>query len=466
MLGAEKRLVMIVDDDPVTRRLLSSWLEEEGYRALSLADGRDCLEALSRQPDVICLDIMMEPVDGLEVLREIRRRGHRVPVIMITAKDTAEGAVEAMKAGAYDYIVKPIERLRFKTIIQKAVEMSALTAQLDRLHSELAAADQIVGKSEALQEVLWHIRRVAETNVNILIQGESGTGKELVARAIHRLSPYRHGPFVDINCGAIPENLQESEFFGHEKGAFTGAVQSRAGKLELADGGTVFLDEVSEMSPATQVKLLRFLQDRSFQRVGGNRRIKVNLRVISATNRRLDEAVAAGLFREDLYYRLVVYPITVPPLRERAEDVPLLVAHFFIKFEKDTGKAIRRISPEALEALVRHSWPGNVRELENAVVRAMIAADGDVIELFHLPPTLWGGAEGPIAAAPAPPEVQTLSELERRGLACALQQAGGSVAAAARRLGIGRATCYRKVKAYGLEGLTGRRRGGGRSEED
>ena len=463
-MGADKGLVLIVDDDPVTRRLLSSWLEEEGYEALSLADGRDCLDALGRNPGAICLDIMMEPVDGLEVLREIRRRGSRVPVVMITAKDTAEGAVEAMKAGAHDYIVKPIDRLRFKTVIQKAVEMSALTTQLERLRSELAAADAIIGKSPALKEVLWHVRRVAETNVNVFIQGESGTGKELVARAIHRLSPYQHGPFVDINCGAIPENLQESEFFGHEKGAFTGAIQARPGKLELADGGTIFLDEVSEMSPATQVKLLRFLQERSFDRVGGSRRIKVNVRVISATNRSLQEALASGAFREDLYYRLVVYPISVPPLRERAEDIPLLAAHFLTKFEKDTGKAIKRITPEAIEALMSYSWPGNVRELENVIVRAMIVVDGDVIDLRHLPASLWKAAEWraqPAAAAQA----QTLGELERGGLIRALQDTGGNVAAAARRLGIGRATCYRKVKTYKLEALVGRQTGAGRKRD-
>jgi two-component system response regulator AtoC len=456
--AADKGLVLIVDDDPVTRRLLSSWLEEEGYEALSLAEGQGCLDALSRNPGAICLDIMMEPVDGLEVLREIRRRGSRVPVVMITARDTAEGAVEAMKAGAYDYIVKPIDRLRFKTIIRKAVEMSALTTQLDRLHSELAAADAIIGKSPALKEVLWHIRRVAETNVNVFIQGESGTGKELVAKAIHRLSPFRHGPFVDINCGAIPENLQESELFGHEKGAFTGATQTRQGKLELADGGTIFLDEVSEMSPATQVKLLRFLQERSFDRVGGSRRIKVNARVISATNTSLEESVTGGAFREDLYYRLVVYPVTVPPLRDRAEDIPLLVAHFLTKFEKDTGKAIRRVSPEALEVLAGYSWPGNVRELENAVVRAMIVADGDVIELRHLPARLWSG-EGERTSPALQAQARTLSELERDGLVRALRDAGGNVAEAARRLGIGRATCYRKVKAYRLEALTGRQVG-------
>jgi DNA-binding NtrC family response regulator len=447
---------MIVDDDPVTRRLLSSWLEEEGYKAQSFSDGRECLEALDRNPGAVCLDIMMEPMDGIEVLREIRRRGSRVPVVMITARDTAEGAVEAMKAGAYDYIVKPIDRLRFKTTIQKAVEVSALTTQLDRLRCELEASDNIIGKSQAIRDVLWHVRRVAETGVNVLIYGESGTGKELVAKAIHRLSPFHDGPFVDINCGAIPENLQESELFGHEKGSFTGAVQTRPGKLELAEGGTLFLDEVSEMSPATQVKLLRFLQDRTFERVGGTRKIRVRLRVISATNRSLEAEVAAGNFREDLYYRLMVYPVTVPPLRERIEDIPLLAAHFLVKFERETGKVIKRLTPEAIEKLVGYSWPGNVRELENVIVRAMIAADGELIDLRHLPASLLA-SPGVRANGGVQPSPNSLGELEKQSVITALKESRGNVAAAARKLGIGRATCYRKIKAYRLEGLTGRR---------
>jgi DNA-binding NtrC family response regulator len=470
-MGA-KGLVMVVDDDPVTRRLLSSWLEEDGYEALILASGQECLDSLQRNPRAICLDVMMEPIDGMQVLREIRRQGRQVPVIMITARDSAEDAVEAMKAGAHDYIVKPIDKLRFRTIIQKALEISALTEQLDRLRSELAkhsATGNLIGKSPPLKEVIWHIRRVADANVNVLIQGESGTGKELVARAIHELSPYQNGPFIDINCGAIPENLQESEFFGHEKGAFTGAIQSRPGKLELADGGTVFLDEVSEMTQATQVKLLRFLQERSFERVGGSRKIKVNLRVIAATNRVLEEAVSAGTFREDLYYRLLVYPILVPPLRARREDIPLLVAHFLSKFEKDTGKAIKRVSPEAMDALMNYAWPGNVRELENVILRMMISTDGDSIDLPVLPPFVSGAERQAATTAPAAlgvpaarlaaapePEVQTLAEIEKRCLVQALKEAKGNVAKAAKKLGIGRTTCYRKVKAYSLQSLLGR----------
>jgi DNA-binding NtrC family response regulator len=452
-------LIFVVDDEPHLRGLFQAQLELEGFQVLALASGEECLQSLDRNPSVVCLDMMMTGMNGLETLKKIKLFNKNIPVIMVTSQDSVNTVVEAMKLGAYDYIAKPVDKMRLVATVRKALEQNSLFRQVEQLQTELQKTfsyQNIIGKSASMNKVFAQIDKVKESSINVFIHGETGTGKELVARAIHYSSCGGERPFVDINCGAIPESLQESELFGHEKGSFTGAIESRKGRLELADGGTLFLDEVAEMNLSAQVKLLRFLQEKSFERVGGTKKISVNLRVISATNKNLENEVKEKRFREDLYYRLMVYPIALPPLRERKEDIPLLCAHFLKKYRGDFNKEIKTVTPEAMEMFYNSDWPGNVRQLENTIHRAMVSADGDSIGIDCLPKDVFQKIapqerQSDFASLARGKETLiTLDEAEKHAILMALKIAGGNVVLAAQKLGLSRATFYRKIKKHGL----------------
>ena len=460
-------LIFVVDDDPTARNLMSKWVQKFGFSVKTYDGGKKCLDALEEGPAAICLDIMMPEMDGIEVLKRIQTIDKELPVIMVTARDSLELAVKSMKLGAYDYIRKPIDRSRLETSLQKAVEKFNMARQINRLQKELGQTysfHNIIGKTAAMEKVFAQIEKVANNNINVFIQGDSGTGKELVARAIHYQGSRRYGPFEAVNCGAIPENLQESEFFGHEKGAFTGAVRSQAGKIEVADGGTLFLDEVGDMSASLQVKLLRFLEGRVIERVGGRKQIPVDVRIISATNKLLKQETETGNFREDLYYRLMVYPIFIPTLKDRKDDIPVLVQHFLNKYMEETQKKIRSVDHNAMEALLAYDWPGNVRELENVVQRAMVTSDTDRLEITSLPYEIVEGSQtkgteaspGSQAANDSGPvtfyadEVHPLAATEKMAMLHALNATRGNLALTAKKLEISRATLYRKIDKYNL----------------
>ena len=464
-------LIFVVDDEPMARTLMSKWIQKFGYGVRTFSGGEKCLEALDEGPSAICLDIMMPGLDGIEVLKRIQIIEKQLPIIMVTAKDSLELAVKSMKLGAYDYIRKPIDRSRLETSLKKAVEKYAMAKKITRLQRELGhtySFHNIIGKTAVMDKVFNQIEKVANNNINVFIQGDSGTGKELVARAIHYQGSRQEGPFEAVNCGAIPENLQESEFFGHEKGAFTGAVRSQAGKIEVANGGTLFLDEVGDMSPSLQVKLLRFLETRTIERVGGRKRISVDVRIISATNKMLKTETETGNFREDLYYRLMVYPIIIPCLRDRKEDIPVLVQHFLDKYMKETKKDIRSVDHDAMEALVAYAWPGNVRELENVIQRAMVTSDSDHLEISNLPSEIADVSRAdsgeclpddeksetgkPVEFSSS--EVAPLSTMEKLAMLNALELTRGNLALTAKKLEISRATLYRKIDKYDLRTLS------------
>ncbi|PIQ97699.1 MAG: hypothetical protein COV67_02835 [Nitrospinae bacterium CG11_big_fil_rev_8_21_14_0_20_56_8] len=454
-------LIFVVDDDAHFRDFLQALLEDKGYEVRTLPGGEECLDRLQEQPDCILLDRMMPEMDGMQTLGRIREAGDPVPVVMLTSVNEVDSAVEAMRLGAYDYLLKPVDEPRLFTVLEKAIERRSLVDRVQYLEGEIrryTGTNAILGASAPVRALLDRIRKVEASPATVLIQGESGTGKELVARALHANGPFARGRFVDINCGAIPESLQESELFGHVKGAFTGAVDSRRGKLEIADGGTLFLDEVGEMSPLTQTRFLRFLQEKSFERVGENRKIHVQCRVVAATNKDLRREVEGGRFREDLYYRLSVFPIHVPPLRERREDLPILCAHFLRKYGKELRKNIPSLSPEAMRALMNYSWPGNIRELENALQQALIVTDNLTLELAALPPEIAHHAtprtefQPPaVPAGDAAPGSATFDEAVRGILQQAIDRTGGNIAEAAKSLSMSRSALYRMVKKYGLK---------------
>jgi DNA-binding NtrC family response regulator len=461
--------VMIVDDDPAIRRLVRRCLESHGYDVVDYASGQAAIEAMTDQVAAVCLDLGLEDMQGMEVLKHLRVRNPSVPVVVVTGQCSIEVAVEAVRSGASDFVMKPIDLTRIASAVGRAVQ-----GKLVSLSSVSGPPrdSKIIGDSPPMRTLIRQIQRVATSDVAVCVRGESGTGKELVARAIHEASRRKGKPFVAINCAAIPQALQESELFGHERGAFTGAVGTHRGRLEQAQDGTLFLDEIGEMSPATQASLLRALQEKTIRRVGGVAEIRINVRIVSATHRDLEEEVRAGRFREDLYFRLIVYPLSVPPLRERTSDIPALVGHALDKHAGDVGRRVVRMTPDALEALERHPWPGNVRELENVVHRAMLASEEDEIRLEHLPPHISARALADLPprplitpappsenAIPAPPpstnmavgpEVLPLRDLERAAIVQALQSAGGSVTKAARMLGLARATMYRKLAEFEL----------------
>ena len=451
--------ILIVDDEESLREFLSIMLHREGYLVDTAVDGAQASAHLRDHAyDLVISDIKMPRMSGLELLRHIKERSPETVVLMVTAFSTTEEAVEAMKQGAYDYITKPFQNEEIRLIVKNALERRELRQENLALKEELGkrySFEGLIGKSKAMQDVITLIRKVAASPVKVLITGESGTGKELVARAIHHQSDRRDQPFIPINCGAIPENLLESELFGHEKGSFTGAISQKPGLFETAAGGTIFLDEIGELPPMMQVKLLRVLQENEFRRVGGNKSIQVDVRVIAATNRRLEEAVANGSFREDLYYRFNVIRIDLPSLRSRREDIPMLIDWFWERF---TGHKGVKVAEDAMRRLIDYHWPGNIRELENVIERATVLGHEGKITLDCLPPNLLTGVAGGVSPLTDIPETGMdldayLGEIEKEILLKALGRTKGVRKAAAELLGITfRSIRYRLAKfGYGDE---------------
>ena len=442
--------ILVVDDEEGMRDSLSEWLEEDGYDVTAVESGRKAIEKVREEPwNILLIDLKMPGLDGIETMREIKKIHSDLPVLIITAYATVSSAVSAMKEGAYDDVVKPFNPEEISILIAKILRHQNLLKENLFLRKELRKSFQfgdIIGKSHTMQEVFDLIRTVAEGKSTILIQGESGTGKELVARAIHQSGPRKDAPFISISCGALSESLLESELFGHEAGAFTDAKSLKKGKIELADGGTFFLDEVGDISLKTQVDLLRVLQEREFRRVGGSEVVRVDVRVIAATHKDLLKGIKAGRFREDLYYRLNVINIAIPPLRERKEDIPLLVSHFLEKFNIENRKTIERVSEKAMAALMDYDWPGNVRELENAIERSVVVCKSNMILREDLPASLVYEKE----AAPSYPTNLSIQEVEKRHIVRILSEMGWNVRKSAKILGIDRITLYRKMERYGI----------------
>ena len=452
-----RKRILIVDDEPSIRRVLRAQLNRDGYDVTAAENGAEAITLLEREPfELVVTDLKMPGVGGMELLAYCATNFPGLPVILITAHGTVDSAVEAIKLGAQDYITKPFDQDDLRHVIQKALRVEE--RQRTALHEDEAGRYAIIGRTLAMQKVYDLIEKVASSPSRVLITGESGTGKELVARALHDQSDRRDSPFIQVNCGAIPENLFESELFGHEKGAFTGAVTSKPGRFELADGGTLFLDEVGELPKDMQVKLLRVLQHQSFERVGGVRSLVVDVRLVAATNRDLEREVRGGVFREDLYYRLNVVPIRLPPLRERTDDIPLLVEHFLAKFNTRLGKAVKGISADALLALRRYAWPGNIRELENLMERSVLLADRDVLGVSDLFGLDRSDDEDEEETTDESTEELGLKELvrvhtakvEREHIQRVLAEESGNVTRAARKLGISRKSLQTKMKEYGL----------------
>lgn len=448
--------MLVVEDEAFQREMLRDLLTREGHRVAEAESGEKALQLLeSSLFDLILLDFRMPGMNGLELLRQIKRINPEIEVVIMTAYGTIETAVEAMKAGARDYLTKPIDFEELCILIERVAEHRTLVRENRMLRRELKAkgvsADAIRYHSQKMAELVNLAGRVAPSQATVLIRGETGTGKELFARLLHHLSPRAERPFVVVNCAAIPETLLESDFFGHEKGAFTGAVQRRIGRFEQADGGTLFLDEIGELTPAVQVKLLRFLQEREFERVGGERTLKADVRIISATHQDLEAGVKAGTFREDLFYRINVVTMAIPPLRERREDIPLLIDHFVVRFARENHKKIDGISREARDLLIRYDYPGNVRELENIMERAVVICRGSVVlrddlpfaDLLREPEATPPGPDGSLNAA--------LETLERRMLQEALAQAAFNQSQAARLLGLNERMLRYKLRKYGLK---------------
>lgn len=447
-----KRAILIVDDEENHRLMLRAHLEGEGFEITEAADGRDAVQQISERPfDLILMDVRMPNMDGIEALRRIRGSHPSVLIIMMTAYGSIDSAVEALKAGAEDYLTKPLDMDELIFKVKKALRYRQLeeehVLQKERLGIRFDFSS-IIGKGPKMKELFETLAMVAPTEATVLLLGESGTGKELVANAIHQNSPRRDKPYVKVNCAALPETLLESELFGHEKGAFTGALYTKKGRFELADGGTIFLDEIGEMSIPTQTKILRVLQEREFEPVGGTKTVKVDVRIISATNKDLEEEVQRGRFRDDLYYRINVVPITIPPLRERKEDIPLLAEHFLRIYSEKNKRMIKDFEPRVMDAFMRYGWPGNVRELENIVERTVIMGRGDMIALEDLPPTIVGSQQEEDRTTP--PTATALRDVEREAIIRTLHQTGGNRTKAADILGITRKTLQNKIKEYGI----------------
>lgn len=486
------KTVLVVDDDPTQRRLIQAVLEREGFAVSHAQNGDEAMQHLGSGAgvDVVLLDLVMPGISGQDTLNEMRARGYNQPVIVLTATGGIDTVVQAMQAGACDFFVKPASPERIIVSIRNALSMGSLKREVDRLKKHATGRttfDDLIGASPAMLMVKRLGERAAKSSIPILITGESGVGKEVIARAVHGSSDRAGKPFVAVNCGAIPENLVESILFGHEKGSFTGATDKHLGKFQEANGGTLFLDEVGELPLDMQVKLLRALQESEIDPIGSKRSIKVDVRIVSATNRDLSQAVGEGRFREDLYYRLNVFPIEAPALRERKEDVPALVDAFIRRFNVEEGKSVVGASAETLACLTAFDWPGNVRQLENAVYRAIVLADAPYLQPHDFPAISGVAAPPPeYVPEPAPPpsaltapsseppvdapvrildgrgHLRTLEEIERDLIQLAIEIYAGHMSEVARRLGIGRSTLYRKVREQGLEGLVK----GGESEGD
>lgn len=478
--------ILIVDDDPTQRRILESVIGSLGYRTMVASDGREALDLL-RSPrgaeiDLMLLDLMMPGVNGMTVIGELRPEKPNLPIIVLTSHGSVATVVQSMQAGANDFIVKPASPERLQVSIQNALKLRTLAGEVSRLSrkadNRLRFSD-LIAKSLVMRQTIMLAERAAQSNIPILIEGESGVGKEVMARAIQGASDRAGRPFVAVNCGAIPENLVESILFGHEKGAFTGAASKREGKFQEADGGTLFLDEVGELPLNMQVKLLRAIQEGEVDPVGASKPVKVDIRLISATNRNLQQLVGEGKFREDLFYRLNVFPLTLPPLRERKEDIPEMLQHFVSKFGAEEGKTLRGVEPSAIEMLVSYKWPGNVRQLENAVYRAVVLSDRDVLTLHDFP-QIVGLASGGDAYGRGAPErgadgeglyvgksldgfsvldddghIRPLEEVEGDMIRLAMEKYNNHMSEIARRLRIGRSTLYRKVRDLGFDNPEG-----------
>jgi len=442
--------VLVVDDEANARNALAELLGDEGYETETAADGTKALSAMGPfEPDVILTDLKMPGLDGLGLLAEGRKRAPYAAWIVMTAFGSIDTAVEAIKQGAEHYLTKPLDLAALTALVERAMDKAMLSQEAASLRERLEQRfhfDRILGDHPSMQRLQKTIAQVARSRATVLIQGESGTGKELIAAAIHHNSPRRDQPFVRLNCAALAENLLESELFGHERGAFTGAVGRREGRFKQADGGTLFLDEVSEIPMPLQVKLLRFLQEKEFERVGGNETLQVDVRIVAATNRDLHELVREGRFREDLFYRLNVVQLDVPPLRQRRSDIPLLAGHFLRHFNEENERAIPGFTDDALRRLVAYPWPGNVRELENAIERAVVMSDDQPITAEQLPSATMEAAQDLGFFAPG----VTLSELERMAILRTLEATGGSTSKAAEMLGISRRKIQYRLKEWGL----------------
>lgn len=442
--------ILVVDDEEIMRSSLSDWLEEDGYHVLAVADGYEAIDRIQKEDwDLAVVDLKMPKIDGLEVLKRINKIKPHFPIVIITAYATVDTAVVAMKEGAADYIVKPFNPEEISLVIAKLVEHQRLIKENIELRKALTKRfkfQDLVGKSRQMLEVIEMIKTVAPTKSTVLIRGESGTGKELVARAIHELGPRSKFPFIAAACGAMPETLLEAELFGYEKGAFTGAVSRHAGRIEMANKGTLFLDEVGDISLKTQVDLLRFIQEREFRRLGGKEAIKVDIRIIAATNKNLEDMIAREEFRDDLFYRLNVISIHVPPLRDRKEDIPILAEHFLEKFSLDTGKNVDGFSEHVMKMFMAYDWPGNIRQLENTVEHALVVANEPKIAIRDLPP--YVSAQKEIESADTH---KSLADLERKHILAVLEKHKWNVKKSAQVLGINRVTLYNKIKRYRLK---------------
>ncbi|HXV74977.1 MAG TPA: sigma-54 dependent transcriptional regulator [Candidatus Polarisedimenticolaceae bacterium] len=454
--------ILIVEDEKLIRWSIKSRLEDEGYTVAEVDTGKKAFDLWDQGDfDLMLLDFRLPDTTGVEILRRVKQQSPETSVVMMTAYGTVESAVEAMKLGAFDYLTKPVNLEELVVIVEKALETTSLRREVRRLrneHREIHGNVQLIGRSRAMLEIIELVEKVcASQATTVLLEGDSGTGKNVVAKAIHYGSPRVDKPFVTITCSALTETLLESELFGHERGAFTDAKTQKKGLLEVADGGTAFLDEIGEMGMAMQAKLLRFLEEKTFKRVGGTRDIEVEVRIIAATNRDLHEAVREGRFREDLYYRLKVIPIRLPSLRERRDDIPLLVQHFLDHFNQEFRKNTTRVEPAAMERLKAYDWPGNIRELRNFIERVMILESKECIELADLPRAMRDGlsAVEPTPAADSDPSpislgAMTLEEMERAAIVQALEQVSQNQVRAAKLLGITRDTLRYRMKKFGL----------------
>jgi two-component system NtrC family response regulator len=451
-------LVFVVEDDPLYRELLKTWLEDDGFEVETFATGADCLAELKESiPAAICLDLGLPDISGIDILRLARERALRLPILIISGDSRPHSIVELMKAGATDYLIKPVDRRLLVSKLTKAIEQYQEDSkhQREARTRRVSEGGMLVGDSEAMQKLCLELLKVSATDITVLLQGESGTGKELAAQFIHLNSGRRDTPFVVVNCAAIPESLFESEFFGHEKGSFTGAASQQIGYIEQADGGTLFLDEVGELPMHAQPKLLRVLQDKQFRRIGDKVNRRSDFRLISATNRNLSDSVVKGLFRQDLFFRLAVYEITLPPLRAMKEDISLLLKHFVSKFAPDGEGKRPQVPTDVVSLLKSYNWPGNVRELENAVRRALLTSGGDSLQIDHFSDIAKSieRSDSTLLAEPQPERLRSLDDSSRNFITQALIRHGGNISAVTRELNIGRPRFYRLMKKYGLTNM-------------